>query len=117
MRKVDFEELERASGFRHNPHAIALSEPLRSIVPFPEVVNYDWVYSALQGGAFTSEIEAFLSATKVPRADLQSLLAASDWCYPGSTRHKARYLHRVFDPRRVAAEEPDKIKASCSLKS
>ena len=55
-----------------------------------------------------------LAATAVPRADLQGFLATLEWQYPGRTRQKAKYLHRVLDPRRVASEEPDRLKASCS---
>ena len=114
MTKAAFNELEAASGFKCNPHGIALCQPLRPYVSLPGVINYDWVHSALQAGAFTSEVEALLVATKVPRSELQGFLSSSEWQYPGRSRQKSRYLHRVFDSRRVAKEEPDKLKASCS---
>ena len=114
MTKSAFSELKSASGFKFNPHGIALCQPLRPYVSLPDVINYDWVHSALQGGAFTTEVEALLVATKVPRSDLQQFLSSSVWQYPGRTSQKSRYLHRVFDSRRVANDEPDKLKASCS---
>ena len=41
-------------------------------------------------------------------------MSSSEWQYPGRSRQKSRYLHKVFDSRRVAKEEPDKLRASCS---
>lgn len=115
MSKATFDELQIASGFRHNPYSIALSEPLRLLFQLPDVINYDWVHSALQGGTFTSEVEAFLEATAVPRADIHGFLANSEWQYPGCTRQKSKYLHRVFDSHRAkSSQEPGTVKASCS---
>ena len=114
MTRAASSELETASGFRCNPHGIACCDPLEPYVASPEVINYDWVHSALQSGVVTCEIEAILASTGVPRADLQSFLANPELEYPGCRKQKAQYLHRVFDARQVGSDEPDKVKASCS---
>ncbi len=114
MTKVAFAELETASGFRANKHGIALSEALIGHLDFPDIVNFDWVHSALQGGVVNCEVEALLVATGTKREDLQTFLADPKWEYPGASRHRAKALHRVFDKRRVGTEEPDKIRATCA---
>ncbi len=114
MTKAAYAKLESAVGFRSNPHGIASSTALKGHIDLPDVINYDWVHSALQGGVVTCEVEALLAATRTPRSELQTFLASPAWRYPGITRQKARYLHRVFDPRRVGGDDPDKVKATCS---
>ena len=115
MSKAAFEELQVATGFRHNQHGLALSEPLRMLFPLPDVINYDWVHSALQAGTFAAEVDAFLAATAVPRADIHGFLANSEWQYPGCTRQKSKNLHHVFDSHRAKnSEEAGVVKASCS---
>ena len=101
MSKAAFEELQVATGFRHNQHGLALSEPLRMLFPLPDVINYDWVHSALQAGTFAAEVDAFLAATAVPRADIHGFLANSEWQYPGCTRQKSKNLRHVFDSHRA----------------
>ena len=115
MSKAAFDELQMATGFRHNQHGLALSEPLRMLFPLPDVINYDWVHSALQAGTFAAEVDAFLAATAVPRADIHGFLANSEWQYPGCTRQKSKNLHHVFDSHRAKnSEEAGVVKASCS---
>jgi hypothetical protein len=87
---------------------------LLPFVALPDCINYDWVHSALQNGVLNCEVEALLLATAVTRAELQTFLASPQWQFPEFTKQKSRLLHRVFDARRVASEEPDKVKASCS---
>lgn len=114
MTRTRFGELETATGFRSNPHSLSLSPILRDLIQLPDVITYDWVHSALQQGVMTLEVEAMLSSTRVERADLQRFLANAEWAFPQSTKMKAKGLHKVFDARRVASDEPEKIKASCS---
>lgn len=113
MTKTAYGQLESATGFRANPLGIALSTALRRHIDLPDVINYDWVHSALQGGVVTCEVEALLVATRTARSELQAFLANEAWQYPGRSRQKAKYLHKVFDPRRVG-EDPDKVRATCS---
>ena len=63
MSKAAFEELEKATGFRYNPHGLGQSEALQLLANPIEVATYDWVHSVLQGGILVAEIEAILSAT------------------------------------------------------
>ncbi len=114
MTKATFSNLETAAGFRANRHGVAVSSTLEPHLDLPDIINYDWVHSALQGGVLTGEVEAMLATTAVPRSDLQDFLADVAWEYPGARRQKSRYLHRVFDARRVATDSPERVKASCS---
>ena len=114
LSKTKFKQLETAAGFRANPHGICSSSSLMKLVVLPDAINYDWIRSALQAGVFTHEVEALLSVTRIRRDDLQTFLANPTWSYPDRSSQKAKQLHRVFDARRVSAEEPDKIRASCS---
>ncbi len=114
MTKAALKQLEVATGFRTNPHGLVMSMALEGHLDLPDSINYDWVHSALQQGVLTSEVEAILEASVVPRSDLQAFLADATWEYPGIRRQKARYLHRVFDPRRVPTDDQRRVKASCS---
>lgn len=108
------DELETATGFRMNPHSVALSPVLRDLFRMPDVIRYDWVHSALQQGVMNNEVEALMAATEVPPEELEAFLANKDWVFPKATRVNARQLHRIFDRRRASASTPEKVKASCS---
>jgi hypothetical protein len=112
MTKTSLNELETAAGFRANRNGVAMSDKLN--LDLPDVINYDWVHCALQGGVLICEVEALMAATDTPRSEVQAFLADVAWEYPGAKRTQARLLHRVFDARRVSAEDAEKIKASCS---
>lgn len=114
MTKTAYHDLELMTGFRYNPHGVLQSPRLRALFDPLDVVTYDWVHSALQGGVLTAEVEAMLMATGVSRGELQSFLQSSKWEYPHHSTAKARALHRIFDFRRVSADDPQKIRATCS---
>ncbi len=48
------------------------------------------------------------------RQDVHSFLADDSWSFPSFHRVKTRALRRMFDPRRIASDDPDKLKGSCS---
>lgn len=114
MTKTAFNELEMMTGFRWNPCGVLACRTLHDHVAPLEVVRYDWVHSALQGGIINAEVEAMLAATGIPRQELQSMLADTAWRFPQATATKSKGLHRVFDERRLAADDAEKIKATCS---
>ena len=114
MSKAAFEDLEKATGFRYNPHGLGQSEALQLLANPIEVAAYDWVHSVLQGGILVAEIEAILSATTMSREALQAFLADKQWQFPRCNAIKSRQLHRIFDPRRLIEEAPNKVRGSCA---
>lgn len=114
MTKAAYNDIELMSGFRFNPHGILQCARLHAHISPLEVITYDWVHSALQGGTLTTEVEAMIAASGTLRDELQKFLADSRWEFPHRMAVKGRSLHRIFDLRRVASDEPDKVKATCS---
>ena len=48
------------------------------------------------------------------REKIKAFLADRSWQFPAARRQKCRELHRIFDPRRILADDPTKLKGSCS---
>ena len=63
--------------------------------------------------SFSIQLQAFLAAVGVDRQTVRELLS-QPWQFPRHRAVKSKELRRIFDERRVASREPDKIKASCS---
>ena len=114
MSKAAFSELEVATGFRYNPHGVSQSEALQLLANPIEVATYDWVHSVLQGGILVAEIEAILSATSMSREALHDFLSDKQWQFPHGNSSKSRQLHKIFDPRRVIDEAPNKVRGTCA---
>lgn len=74
-----------------------------------------WRLAALVTGLFAcSEIELQCNSTEDIREDIRKFLSDDTWQFPAAGRVKAKQLHRIFDPRRILAEKPDKLKGNCS---
>ena len=104
------------------PHAVCVSRKRsvtharRHLDPVA-VTTYDWMHTLLQGGVFNAEVEAMLTVAApfgVTRRTIQDWLRDDAWQFPSCTKAKAWELHRIFDERRQAATDPDKLKCSCS---
>lgn len=108
-----FEELEMSVGITWNADGLLADTELCRLTNPVHAVTYDWAHNMLQDGVFTSEAGAFLVAAGLSRDAVQGMLL-DRWEFPAFRRTKMRELHRVFDIRRVSAEHPNKIKASCS---
>ena len=106
-------ELEMVTGINANPHGLLASEHLHSIVDTVSACTYDWVHNMLQDGVFSVEVQAVLTAVGVERAAVQAFLSQT-WVFPRFHAVKSKQLHRIFDERRVSANQPEKIKASCA---
>ena len=118
MFKYVLDDLEVTCGLHANPHGLLACEALRPhTAPPTDLITYYWVHNMLQGGVFTVECSAMLSAAAplgIKRTDVQAFLADASWCFPKFGQTKARDLHEMFDPRRQTEKEPDKVRASCA---
>lgn len=114
MTKTAYDDLVMMTGFRFNPHGVLLSARLRRHIFVPEVVTYDWVHAALQGGALNAEVEGMMLHCSIGRDEVHAFLEDPTWMYPHRGAVKASSLWRIFDVRRISKQEPSKVKASCS---
>ncbi len=48
------------------------------------------------------------------RERVREFLADKAWTFPAFDRVKSSSLHRIFDPRRILADDPSRLKGSCS---
>ena len=48
------------------------------------------------------------------RGEIKEFLKDATWQFPRASRVQCRGLHRIFDPKRAAAGETDKLKGNCS---
>lgn len=65
----------------------------------------------------TSELQLLLLACEphgLSKQQIRQDLADPLWVFPAQTRPKARQLHRIFDPYRESAENPNRVKCSAS---
>ena len=114
MTQVKFQDLQQGLGLHHNPHGLLASQVLAPHVDLIQATTYDWVHNMLQEGVFNVEISAFLTAARIPRADVQAFLADPTWRFPKWRNVKSRSLHSIFGEKRVSATNPTKVRASCS---
>lgn len=114
MTKQAHSDLESGLGFKHNPFGVVGRAELRNIANPIRIATWDWVHSMLQGGTLVTEIEAMIAATAIQRAEVQAFLADPLWCFPSCSKTKSKMLHRIFDSRRVSADEQHKVKGSCA---
>ena len=112
-----YKELSQSIGLNWNPDGLIADLRLRPHVDPIGVMTYDWVHNMLQDGVFGAEARAFIKACEplgISRAHVQTFLKDEAWMFPMFAKGKAKQLHRVFDVNRISADQPDKIKASCS---
>lgn len=106
-------ELEKVMGLTPNPDGLLVTSPLSPHVQPIAVCTYDWVHNVLQDGILSAELHAMMQARVVCREGLREFMQ-QEWFFPAAHASKGRALWRVFDDRRIAAESPNRIKASCS---
>jgi hypothetical protein len=117
MTKTKYLQLEQTVGVNWNPSGLLADHRLRPHVDPIGVMTYDWVHNMLQDGVFSAEAGAFLKACEplgISRAHINAFLKDKAWMFPGFMKCKAKQLHRVFDSHRQSAQDPDKVKCSCS---
>lgn len=114
MQAARYGELEGVLGLNLNPEGLLCSEALAAHLEPIAVCTYDWVHNMLQDGVLSVEIQAFFAVAGVTRQAVKNFLENPSWVFPKYHSAKAKDLHRIFDVRRISANNPDKLKASCS---
>ena len=110
MRQTEFEDLQKASGFKFFPQGLLWHPPLRRVLRPASILTYDPMHCFFSCGIVINEMDLFLRflkrSKKISFGDMASLLKAS-WKHDNNEKN----LADIFNPTR---EKYESFKASAS---
>jgi hypothetical protein len=118
LTQAKYEEIAQACGLHWNPLGFLASDRLRTKFSLVGCLTFDWMHTLLQDGCFVIEASLIVQACSDHvinvRSAIKDFLADPAWHFPAFGRVKAKQLHRIFDHRRILADDATRLKVSAT---
>jgi hypothetical protein len=106
--KRDFKNLQKSTGFNHNPHGVLADVELRAHSRPASSFSYDPMHVLYSNGVAAVEVHLLLQSmrekTRFDWRDLETF-CRSDWHFPAFCKAKGRAIYQVFNETREKASK------------